>query len=99
MNFFILLFSCSVNTFVIGKNIEQIILDAGVDVNIRNVHNTIPLHVALARGAKSCVGLLLSAGADCNWQVLFPAIAFEIPRIYLDRMLSYGGTVLYYQVV
>lgn len=47
----------------------QIILDAGVDVNLRNVHNTIPLHVALARGAKSCVGLLLSAGANCNLQV------------------------------
>ncbi|XP_062175639.1 E3 ubiquitin-protein ligase KEG isoform X2 [Alnus glutinosa] len=46
----------------------KIILDAGVDVNIRNVHNTIPLHVALARGAKSCVGLLLSAGANCNLQ-------------------------------
>lgn len=38
-------------------------------MNIRNVHNTIPLHVALARGAKSCVGLLLSAGANCNLQV------------------------------
>lgn len=47
----------------------QIILEAGVDVNIRNVQNTIPLHVALARGAKSCVGLLLSAGSDCNMQV------------------------------
>ncbi|XP_059652018.1 E3 ubiquitin-protein ligase KEG isoform X2 [Cornus florida] len=46
----------------------KIILDSGVDVNIRNVHNTIPLHVALARGAKSCVGLLLSAGANCNLQ-------------------------------
>ncbi|KAJ0102481.1 hypothetical protein Patl1_05319 [Pistacia atlantica] len=46
----------------------KIILDAGVDVNIRNMHNTIPLHVALARGAKSCVGLLLSAGANCNLQ-------------------------------
>lgn len=46
----------------------KIILDAGIDVNIRNVHNTIPLHVALARGAKLCVGLLLSAGANCNLQ-------------------------------
>lgn len=49
--------------------IGQIILDAGVDVNIRNAQNTIPLHVALARGAKSCVGLLLSAGANYNLQV------------------------------
>ena len=40
-------------------------------MNIRNVHNTIPLHVALARGAKSCVGLLLSAGANCNVQVFY----------------------------
>ncbi|KAK1277592.1 E3 ubiquitin-protein ligase KEG [Acorus gramineus] len=46
----------------------KIILDAGVDVNIRNVNNTIPLHVALNRGAKLCVGLLLSAGANCNLQ-------------------------------
>lgn len=46
-------------------------LEAGVDVNIRNVQNTIPLHVALARGAKSCVELLLSAGANCNLQVCY----------------------------
>lgn len=38
-------------------------------MNIRNVQNTIPLHVALTRGAKSCVGMLLSAGANCNLQV------------------------------
>ncbi|CAN6483354.1 unnamed protein product [Victoria cruziana] len=46
----------------------QIILDAGVDVNIRDAHNRIPLHVALARGSKSCVGLLLNSGANCNLQ-------------------------------
>uniref|UniRef100_A0A1D1YVT9 RING-type E3 ubiquitin transferase n=1 Tax=Anthurium amnicola TaxID=1678845 RepID=A0A1D1YVT9_9ARAE len=46
----------------------KIILDARVDVNITNVQNTIPLHVALNRGANSCVGLLLSAGANCNLQ-------------------------------
>ncbi|XP_020108735.1 E3 ubiquitin-protein ligase KEG isoform X1 [Ananas comosus] len=46
----------------------KIILEAGVDVNIRNAQNTIPLHVALNRGANSCVGLLLSAGANCNMQ-------------------------------
>ncbi|CAI9260381.1 unnamed protein product [Lactuca saligna] len=43
------------------RNIE-IIPYAGVDVNIRNVQKTIPLHVAVARGSKSCVGMLLSAG-------------------------------------
>lgn len=49
-------------------DLVQVILAAGVDVNIRNVHNSIPLHLALARGAKTCVGLLLDAGADCNLQ-------------------------------
>ncbi|CAI9102796.1 OLC1v1001140C2 [Oldenlandia corymbosa var. corymbosa] len=49
-------------------HLVKVILDAGVDVNIRNTHNTIPLHVALARGANSCVELLLSAGANCNLQ-------------------------------
>ena len=38
-------------------------------MNIRNVHNSIPLHLALARGAKACVGLLLAAEADYNLQV------------------------------
>lgn len=56
---------CSYLSFV-----EQIILEAGVDVNITNAQNTTPLHVALNRGANSCVGLLLSAGADCNLQVM-----------------------------
>jgi E3 ubiquitin-protein ligase KEG len=38
-------------------------------VNIRNAQNTTPLHVALNKGANSCVSLLLAAGADCNMQV------------------------------
>ncbi|RDX78258.1 E3 ubiquitin-protein ligase KEG, partial [Mucuna pruriens] len=49
-------------------DLVKVILAAGVDVNIRNVHNSIPLHLALARGAKACVGLLLTAGADYNLQ-------------------------------
>jgi E3 ubiquitin-protein ligase KEG len=49
----------------------KIILEAGVDVNIRNAQNTTPLLVALNRGANSCVGLLLAAGANCNLQVLW----------------------------
>ncbi|KAK7322624.1 hypothetical protein VNO77_26013 [Canavalia gladiata] len=49
-------------------DLVKVILAAGIDVNIRNVHNSIPLHLALARGAKACVGLLLDAGADYNWQ-------------------------------
>lgn len=49
--------------------VEQIILDVGVDMNIRNEQNTVPLHVALARGAKSCAGLLQAAGANYNLQV------------------------------
>ncbi|KAK6121502.1 hypothetical protein DH2020_044754 [Rehmannia glutinosa] len=38
--------------------------------DVELVKNTIPLHVALARGAKSCVELLLSAGANCNMQMV-----------------------------
>ncbi|KAL9321767.1 hypothetical protein ACSQ67_009820 [Phaseolus vulgaris] len=49
-------------------DLVKAILAAGVDVNIRNVHNSIPLHLALARGAKACVGLLLAAGANYNLQ-------------------------------
>ena len=47
----------------------QIILDAGVDVNIRDARNATPLQVALGRGANQCVGLLLEREADCNLQV------------------------------
>ncbi|KAF9600592.1 hypothetical protein IFM89_011121 [Coptis chinensis] len=63
-------FRTALHTAAVANDVElvKIILDAGVDANIRNVHNTIPLHVALARGAKLCVGLLLSAGANCNLQ-------------------------------
>ncbi|XP_031099699.1 E3 ubiquitin-protein ligase KEG-like [Ipomoea triloba] len=63
-------FRTALHTTAMINDLElvKIILDFGVDVNIRNVHNTIPLHVALNRGAKSCVGLLLSAGANCNLQ-------------------------------
>jgi len=49
----------------------QIILEAGVDVDVRNSQNATPLHVALNRGANLCVGLLLSAGANCNLQVTY----------------------------
>ncbi|CAA2942820.1 E3 ubiquitin- ligase KEG [Olea europaea subsp. europaea] len=60
----------ALHTAAMVNDIElvKIILEAGVDVNTRNVQNTLPLHVALARGSKSCVGLLLSAGANCNLQ-------------------------------
>ncbi|KAI3834892.1 hypothetical protein MKW98_016005 [Papaver atlanticum] len=60
----------ALHTAAMANDVElvKICLDAGVDVNIQNVHSTIPLHVALARGAKLCVGLLLSAGANCNLQ-------------------------------
>ncbi|KAG6787751.1 hypothetical protein POTOM_003796 [Populus tomentosa] len=69
----------ALHTAAMANDVElvKIILDAGVDVNIRNVQNTIPLHVALARGAKSCVGLLLSAGANCNMQVFTYTIEFS----------------------
>lgn len=38
-------------------------------MNIRDTHNMIPLQTALSKGAKSCVGLLLYAGANYNLQV------------------------------
>ncbi|XP_057479281.1 E3 ubiquitin-protein ligase KEG-like [Actinidia eriantha] len=60
----------ALHTASMANDVElvKIILDAGVDVNIQNVNNTIPLHLALAKGAKPCVELLLSAGANCNLQ-------------------------------
>ncbi|KAA0034767.1 E3 ubiquitin-protein ligase KEG [Cucumis melo var. makuwa] len=60
----------ALHTAAMANDVElvQLILNAGVDVNVCNVHNTIPLHVALARGANSCVGLLLSSGANYNLQ-------------------------------
>lgn len=63
----ILLVQCICNDSV--AIFEQIILEAGVDVDVRNAQNATPLHVALNRGANLCVGLLLSAGANCNLQV------------------------------
>ncbi|VVA96998.1 unnamed protein product [Arabis nemorensis] len=60
----------ALHTAAMANNVElvRVILDAGVSANIRNVHNTIPLHMALARGANSCVSLLLESGSDCNLQ-------------------------------
>jgi ankyrin repeat protein len=63
--------------------LRQIILDAGVDVNIRNAQNTTPLHVALNRG----VGLLLAAGANCNLQVQRLSI-FQYLKRYFDKPRS-----------
>ncbi|XP_020597993.1 E3 ubiquitin-protein ligase KEG isoform X2 [Phalaenopsis equestris] len=57
-----------IGAMVNDAELVKIILEVGVDVNIRNVQNTTPLHVALNRGANQCIGLLLSAGADCNLQ-------------------------------
>lgn len=52
-------------------------------MNIRNVHNSIPLHLALARGAKACVGLLLAAGADYNLQVFIQVLIFLFDHLQL----------------
>eukprot|EP00850_Spirogloea_muscicola_P008200 SM000043S15828 [mRNA] locus=s43:431291:439771:+ [translate_table: standard] len=46
----------------------QVILDAGVEVDITDSLSNTPLHVALARGSKECVGHLLQRGANCNLQ-------------------------------
>lgn len=51
-------------------------------MNIRNVHNSIPLHLALARGAKACVGLLLAAGANYNLQVFILVLIFLFDHVY-----------------
>lgn len=51
-----------------------------MNANLRNVHGTIPLHLALAKGAKPCVELLLAAGADCNLQVCDVSSSFEFYR-------------------
>ncbi|KAF8080134.1 hypothetical protein N665_0973s0014 [Sinapis alba] len=60
----------ALHTAAMSNNVElmRVILDAGVNANILNVHNTIPLHMALARGANACVSLLLESGSDCNIQ-------------------------------
>ncbi|KAF5764667.1 putative non-specific serine/threonine protein kinase [Helianthus annuus] len=67
------------------------------------MQNTIPLHVALARGAKSCVGLLLSAGANCNLQDDESNNAFHIAADttmirenleWIIVMLKYPGAVV-----
>ncbi|CAI9260468.1 unnamed protein product [Lactuca saligna] len=58
------------------RNME-IIPYAGVDVNIRNLQKTIPLHVAVARGSKSCVGMLLSAGGLVEKGLPFPLLSIS----------------------
>lgn len=59
-----------------------------MNVNIRNVHNTIPLHLALAKGAKPCVELLLSVGANCNIQVGSLIYVFVTVIQVLSKLLS-----------
>ncbi|KAG5057380.1 hypothetical protein JHK86_012376 [Glycine max] len=74
----------TLHTAVMTDDVElvKVILVAGVDVNIRNMHNGIPLHIALARGAKSCVELLLSIGANCNVQLR------SIPKLLWTKFVS-----------
>lgn len=47
------------------------------------MHHTIPLHLALAKGAIPCVELLLAAGADCNLQVGSFVYEFSLLRKFL----------------
>lgn len=60
----------ALHTAALRNDVEmmKIILDVGVDANIRDVRNATPLHVALARGSKSCVEVLLNREANCNLQ-------------------------------
>lgn len=54
----------------IANDMEMVkdILSTGVDVDVRDIHTSTPLYVALARGSGDCVGLLLERGARCNIQ-------------------------------
>jgi ankyrin repeat protein len=42
------------------------LLDHGADINIGDVSNNAPLHVAAQRGLQQCCELLLSRGAKIN---------------------------------
>ncbi|CAD5331582.1 unnamed protein product [Arabidopsis thaliana] len=79
----------ALHTAAMANNVElvRVILDAGVNANIRNVHNTIPLHMALARGANSCVSLLLESGSDCNIQVPHWCIQSWLSRSDAAKMI------------
>ncbi|CAI9266010.1 unnamed protein product [Lactuca saligna] len=60
-----------------GLELVKIIPYAGVDVNIRNVQKTIPLHVEVARGSKSCVRMLISAGGLVEKGLPFPLLSIS----------------------
>ena len=49
------------------KEIVQLLIENGADVNERATTVGIPLHEAVAGGSVDCVSLLLSNGADPNW--------------------------------
>ncbi|CAI9269160.1 unnamed protein product [Lactuca saligna] len=71
----------------------KIIPYVGVDVSIRNVQKTIPLHVAVARGSKSCVGMLLSAGGLVEKGLPFPLENFGGKRKHIKWESIVGPAV------
>jgi ankyrin repeat protein len=48
------------------REILQVFLDRGVDINCGDVNNTTALHAAAANGETDCVSFLLRKGADPN---------------------------------
>nr|WP_253307404.1 ankyrin repeat domain-containing protein [Rickettsia endosymbiont of Ceutorhynchus assimilis] len=48
------------------KDIVELLLSQGVDVNILDQHHETPLHIAVVHKHKDIVELLLSQGADVN---------------------------------
>lgn len=55
-------------------------------MNIRNRQNSTPLHLALTSGAKSCIKLLLSAGANYNLQV-FVEVSISSAFSYINMFI------------
>ncbi|CAI9280841.1 unnamed protein product [Lactuca saligna] len=75
-NLYIFFLSLELKLLLKTRNME-VIPYAGVDVNIRNVQKTIPLHVAVARGSKSCVRMLLSTGGLVEKGLPFPLLSIS----------------------
>ncbi|KAL8993479.1 MAG: hypothetical protein Q9188_007322 [Gyalolechia gomerana] len=71
----------------------ETLLDAGVDVNLQDEHNRVPLLCAMQSGHTAAMRTLLDRGADVNFYdgtctVLFDAVEMEDPEV-VQLLLDY----------
>ena len=99
----LLVLTSSLNLLPTGNvNALEVLLDRGVDVNVKTKHGDTPLHYASRKGFPQIIELLVSHGADLNITSEFGSleqVAKEFNKVIYFTLFGYLFVYFYIRVI